>query len=178
MAASRGDLQENPIYWFWEIAAKGSGPEYFASLQFDDSAVGHLEEMVRELILPGFKYIKVTPDLIPHGAQECTYDLYINQHHYDQMIDNLKKTNVKNIRIYHTISVKGNKLEIERGYGGYGGIYDKTETELLCHVTSSPQLSLFGWQIYAGGQGYDLQPIAEGQTAGELLAYISGNKAR
>lgn len=161
--------------WCWEIKLKGGGPDYFAELEFDKSFPGKLEEKVRGFNLEGYSYIRVTPELFPLYEKKRSYDLYINDSNLTAFLNNIRRIELTNIWFYSMVEVEENKLLIEKGYGGRDD-YKGVDTKLLRYLVNESDLSLKSWSIYAGGQGYNHQPFAQGNTPDTLLAYLDGNK--
>ena len=167
-----------PRCWFWELAVKGDGPDYFAWVEVEESAPGQLEAFVRGIPLPGFQYLRVTPELCPSGKEDVppaaprSYDQYGDDAHFAQMARNIQGIDRENIWSYVSIEVGNGTLKIERGYGGDGLGNPLAETELLRSIAVSSLFPVRRWGI--GAAGYAMGLRIEGRTGSELLTYLEG----
>lgn len=157
--------------WFWEIEKNQSGPDYLFLADFHPTQSQRLAELVRQHPLPGFKYYRAIDRPCWLHDHNATYDLYIEEDRYQQILAQIEGRKVGNIWIYALIAVCGSDLKIERGYGG-GSLSGDGETDLIVELLQIPDLTIVKWAIMYGGNGYEYKDMATGTSAVELLDYL------
>jgi hypothetical protein len=158
--------------WFWQLQTTGQGPDWFLFATFAPATTDRLLTVVRQHPLPGFASYHVSNGPCSRHHHDSTYELYIDQRNYEQVVQSFNGRPSQNIWIYHTIAVCGNDLTLERGYGGYPGMHGATETSLIVMLAAAPELTLVDWSVAYGGDGYSSGQLASGTSAPELLAYL------
>ncbi|MFB2970456.1 hypothetical protein ACE1CD_15905 [Aerosakkonema sp. BLCC-F183] len=160
------------LNWFWEIELNRAGPDYLFLATFKPSEGLQLAEEVRQQPLPGFKHYTATNSPCWLHNHNASYDLYMDEYHYEQLVANIEGKNAANIWIYNIITVCGCDLKIERGYGGSLG--GEVETDLILKLSHSPNLTIVKWAVVCGGNGYNYTDMATGTSTAELLDYLLG----
>lgn len=159
--------------WFGQLSLLGRGPDWFCDLRFVPAASAALLRFVRDFALHGFSPDDAPPAVCPiHGGTQCSFASYSDVESARVLVANRANHTPANIYIYHSITVCGSTLRIERGYGGHSPACSVTETLLLRALAQHPDLALTSWAIWGGGQGYQAQPGGEGSTATDLLRYL------
>ena len=158
--------------WFWQLEAAGHGPDWFFFATFTPSTTDGVAVVIRQHPLPGFAYYHVSNGPCSRHHHHSTYDLYVDQHNYDQLVQSFAGRQIQNRWIYHTIAVCGNDVTLERGYGGYPGMHGPAETSLIETLAAARELTLVDWKVAYGGDGYTQRQLTSGATATELLAYL------
>lgn len=160
--------------WFWQLQAAGQGPDWRFSASFAPADAARLAAHVRYHALPGFAHYRVDDGFCARHGHRSSYDMYIDEGNYAQLVANFAGDQAQNVWIYHTIEVCGHDLTIERGYGGYPGSHGLTETALITTLAQATDLTLLDWAISYRGEGYAAEHVASGTSAAELLTYLAG----
>ncbi len=158
------------LNWFWEVELNRTGPDYLFFATFKPTDAPQLAELVRKHSLPGFKHYRATNSPCWLHNHNATYDLYIDEYHYEQMVANIEGKNPGNVWIYNIITVCESDLKIERGYGGSVG--GEVETDFIVKLSQSPNLTMVKWAVVYGGDGYNYTNMATGTSTAELLDYL------
>jgi hypothetical protein len=157
--------------WFWEIEKTQNGPDYLFRAEFNPTQGQRLAELVRQHPLPGFKYYRAVNRPCWLHDRKATYDLYIDEHHHQEIVRQIEGRKAGNVWIYNAIAVCGSDLKIERGYGG-GSTEGEVETDLIVKLLQVPDLAIVKWAITYGGSLYNYNSMATGTSAVELLDYL------
>lgn len=150
-----------------------SGPDTLLLASFAPTSADALTLAVRQFDFQHFTRYAMTAQYCQRHGQQCSYDVYIDTHNFDQLVANLEGRASANIWVYHTIEVCQSTLSITQGYGGYGAPYAGEERALLRWLAQTPDLELHAWQVLAGGEGYASSECASGTAMSELLAYLA-----
>lgn len=166
-------------YWFDELDANGSGPDWVLNAAFAPASPDHLTEAVRSLALQRFTRYHAEQRHCAIHNRLCSYDLYIDDHSSAAVIAMLEGRVAANSYLYHTIQVCQHDLQIVRGYGGYPGQYGDEETRCIRTLALHPELQTGEWSIAAGGDGYPFVTRASGDGAATVVSYLDeGRRAK
>ncbi len=157
--------------WCWELAERGSGPDWLLTAEFDRASETILAQIATAP--PGYAACdEAEADCAPHHGR-CAIRSFIDASNADDYLANLSGGAARNIWVYNLIQIHRDLLTIACGYGGRGDDYNRAETALLLHLLADPGIALRSWQVLAGGDGYDFQSVAAGADTASLSAYLA-----
>lgn len=158
--------------WCWELESSKHGPDWLCVVETTPESAAHLEELISHLSLPSYRYIPVSEQYCYRHNKICSYHIFFDESHAQQMIANLQGTSPSNIWIYNSIEIHNGVITIECGYGG-ADVYHTIETSFLINLCNNPNIAIAQWNVCAGGMGYDYVTLKQGKNSAELQHYIT-----
>lgn len=150
--------------WYWELAQRGSGPDWHLLATFAPSDAAALADAARRLERMGYTRVPS----VKHGEAIITL---IDSHHADIYIDNSREGFAqRNILIYRLIEIDHARIHATYAYG-WADVDDALSTVLL-DLLATPGIALGAWQVQAGGEGYDYITVRTGVGWKSFASYL------
>lgn len=160
----------------WTNLFGGHGPDHFLELVFDHD----VRPLVRGLDSTGFLRTELMRTSMVSELRGAlfheAFDLYVDQHHADEVVASMRGVAEKNIWHYQTLMVGTDRIWIEHGYGGTSPETIAVESRVLERAMAT-ESGLISWSIEYGGQGYPGVVLVSGATPRELAAVLCQRSA-
>lgn len=136
----------------WTDFVRGQGPDHFAAVEVRPADAARVRDAVRALSLPGFRRTEIagkplTSEFRGPAAADA-FDVYVDVHHHDAIVAQLRGETRTNIWIYTVVSVGAGQVWIEHGYGNPPDECISSEAEILRTLSG---MDLGAWSFEWGG---------------------------